>query len=66
MDLPANPFKHAIEAGRRQIGLWSSLSSHLTVRILAGSGFDWLLRPQAIDRSGTRRYARQRDLSGAK
>jgi len=43
MDLPANPFKHAIKAGRQQIGLWSSLSSHLTVEILAGSGYDWLL-----------------------
>jgi 4-hydroxy-2-oxoheptanedioate aldolase len=43
MDLPANPFKRAIKAGRQQIGLWSSLSSHLTVEILAGSGYDWLL-----------------------
>ena len=43
MDLPPNPFKHAIKAGRQQIGLWSSLSSHITVEILAGSGFDWLL-----------------------
>jgi 4-hydroxy-2-oxoheptanedioate aldolase len=43
MDLPPNPFKHAIKAGRQQIGLWSSLSSHVTVEILAGSGYDWLL-----------------------
>jgi 4-hydroxy-2-oxoheptanedioate aldolase len=43
MDLPANPFKHAILAGRQQIGLWSSLSSNITVEILAASGFDWLL-----------------------
>ena len=38
MDMPINPFKRAIKAGRQQIGLWSSLSSHLTVEILAGSG----------------------------
>ena len=43
MDLPANSFKRAIKAGQLQIGLWSSLSSHLTVEVLAGSGFDWLL-----------------------
>lgn len=43
MDLPANTFKRAIKAGRQQIGLWSSLSSHLSVEVLAGSGFDWLL-----------------------
>lgn len=43
MDLPENTFKRAIKEGRQQIGLWSSLSSHLTVEVLAGSGFDWLL-----------------------
>jgi 4-hydroxy-2-oxoheptanedioate aldolase len=43
MDLPVNTFKRAIKAGRQQIGLWSSLSSHLSVELLAGSGFDWLL-----------------------
>ena len=43
MDLPLNPFKRAIKAGRQQIGLWSSLSSNISVEILAGSGFDWLL-----------------------
>lgn len=43
MDLPTNTFKAAIKAGRQQIGLWSSLASHLTVEVLAGAGFDWLL-----------------------
>ena len=43
MDLPVNSFKRAIKAGRQQIGLWSSLASNITVEILAGSGFDWLL-----------------------
>ena len=43
MDLPVNAFKRAIKAGQQQIGLWNSLSSHLSVEVLAGSGFDWLL-----------------------
>lgn len=43
MDLPLNHFKRAIKAGQRQIGLWSCLSSHLSVEVLAGAGFDWLL-----------------------
>jgi 4-hydroxy-2-oxoheptanedioate aldolase len=43
MDMPLNPFKRAIQAGQLQIGLWSSLSSHVSVEVIAGSGFDWLL-----------------------
>lgn len=43
MDLPANPFKKAILAGRQQIGLWVSLASPYSAEIVAGSGFDWLL-----------------------
>jgi 4-hydroxy-2-oxoheptanedioate aldolase len=43
MDLPVNHFKRAIKAGRVQIGLWSCLSSHITVEVLAGAGFDWLV-----------------------
>ena len=43
MDLPRNLFKHALAAGRTQIGLWSTLSSSLTVELLAGAGFDWML-----------------------
>lgn len=43
MDVPSNTFKRAIKAGQQQIGLWSSLSSHITVEVLAGAGFDWLL-----------------------
>jgi 4-hydroxy-2-oxoheptanedioate aldolase len=43
MELPANPFKRAIKAGRLQVGLWSSLASHVTVEVIAGAGFDWLL-----------------------
>lgn len=43
MDLPTNPFKRALRAGQLQIGLWSSLSNHLTVEVIATAGFDWLL-----------------------
>jgi len=43
MELPRNAFKHALKAGRAQIGLWSSLSSNYSVEVIAGAGFDWLL-----------------------
>ena len=43
MDIPANSFKRALKAGKPQIGLWCSLSSHFAVEVVAGSGFDWLL-----------------------
>jgi 4-hydroxy-2-oxoheptanedioate aldolase len=43
MQMPENQLKRALLAGRPQIGLWSSLSSHISVEVLAGSGFDWLL-----------------------
>ena len=43
MNLPANPFKRALAAGKAQIGLWSSLSSNYTVEVIAGAGFDWIL-----------------------
>ena len=40
---PGDTFKRAILAGQLQIGFWSILSSHVTVEILAGAGFDWLV-----------------------
>jgi len=43
MDLPKNAFKRALAEGRTQIGLWSSLSSHYTVEVVAGAGYDWIL-----------------------
>jgi len=43
MDLPRNRFKHAIAAGRLQIGLWCSLCSNIAADIVRDSGFDWLL-----------------------
>ncbi len=41
--LPVNTFKRAIQSGHLQIGLWSILSSHMTVEVIAGAGFDWLV-----------------------
>jgi 4-hydroxy-2-oxoheptanedioate aldolase len=43
MELPQNPFKRALKAGKPQIGLWSSLSSNYSVEVIAGAGFDWIL-----------------------
>ena len=43
MELPPNGFKRAIREGRPQIGLWASLCSHVSVEVIAGAGFDWLL-----------------------
>lgn len=43
MDLPRNAFKHAIAAGKLQIGLWCSLCNPIAAEIVSHSGFDWLL-----------------------
>jgi 4-hydroxy-2-oxoheptanedioate aldolase len=43
MPAPANPFKRALRQRRPQIGLWTSLASALSVEVVAGAGFDWLL-----------------------
>jgi 4-hydroxy-2-oxoheptanedioate aldolase len=43
MDLPVNRFKHAIQSGQKQIGLWSHLCSHISTEILAHCGFDWMV-----------------------
>jgi 4-hydroxy-2-oxoheptanedioate aldolase len=43
VEMPINQLKRALREGRRQVGLWCSLPSHVTIEIVAGSGFDWLL-----------------------
>lgn len=43
MELPVNRFKRALKEGRPQIGIWSSLSSHIVAEVLAHAGFDWVL-----------------------
>jgi 4-hydroxy-2-oxoheptanedioate aldolase len=42
-ELQRNAFKHALAAGKLQIGLWSSLCSNIAAEIIADSGFDWIL-----------------------
>jgi 4-hydroxy-2-oxoheptanedioate aldolase len=42
MQLPHNPFKQALLAGRQQIGLWHGLANPYVSELLAGTGFDWL------------------------
>lgn len=41
--LPINRLKSALRDGQRQIGLWSSLASHVSAEVIAGAGFDWVL-----------------------
>lgn len=43
MELQRNEFKHAIAAGKLQVGLWISLCSNIVTDIVSDSGFDWLL-----------------------
>jgi 4-hydroxy-2-oxoheptanedioate aldolase len=38
-----NAFKHALAAGKLQVGLWSSLCSNIAAEIISDSGFDWIL-----------------------
>ena len=42
MNMPQNPFKAALKAGEKQIGLWVSLSSNYAAEVVASAGFDWL------------------------
>ena len=43
MHTPINTFKHALQAGRPQIGLWLGLADAYVSELLAGTGYDWLL-----------------------
>lgn len=43
MNVPINRFKRGLLSGQPQIGFWCSLASNVSIEILAGSGFDWLL-----------------------
>ena len=39
----SNPFKQALQEGRPQIGIWSSLPSPYVAELVAGAGYDWML-----------------------
>lgn len=43
MDLPKNAFKAAIQQGRKQLGLWSSIRDAAVSEMLAGCGYDWIV-----------------------
>ena len=43
MDLPVNHFKRALKAGQPQIGCWSALANNISIEIVAGAGFDWIV-----------------------
>lgn len=43
MKLTPNPFTEALRSGRKQIGLWVSLSSNFAADVVAPSGYDWVL-----------------------
>lgn len=43
MQSTENRFKTAILSGELQIGIWSSLCSHVGAEIIADAGFDWIL-----------------------
>ena len=40
---PHNLFKQALQQGRAQIGIWSSLPSPYVSELVAGAGYDWML-----------------------
>ncbi len=41
--LPTNRLKHALAAGRKQMGIWVTSGSTTATVVLAGAGYDWLL-----------------------
>ncbi len=43
LEFQINAFKHALAAGKLQIGLWSSLCSNIAAEVISDSGFDWIL-----------------------
>ena len=43
MQMPLNPFKAALAAGKPQLGLWSSLVAPMATEIIADAGFDFIV-----------------------
>ena len=43
MNLPNNPFTHGLAEGKKQIGLWVSLTSNFAADIVAPAGYDWVV-----------------------
>ncbi len=43
MELPVNHFKHALKAGKLQVGVWCNLCSEYAMEVVSGAGLDWLI-----------------------
>jgi len=43
MELPVNHFKHALNSGKLQIGMWCNLCSEIAMEVTSGGGMDWLI-----------------------
>jgi len=43
MDMPKNIFKQRLHEGQWQVGLFAGLANPVSMEILAGTGFDWLV-----------------------
>jgi 4-hydroxy-2-oxoheptanedioate aldolase len=43
MKIPTNNFKHALQNGEQQIGLWAAMADSYAAEMIANTGFDWLL-----------------------
>ncbi|MDZ4254689.1 MAG: aldolase/citrate lyase family protein, partial [Sulfuritalea sp.] len=43
MDMPKNLFKQKLRQGQWQVGLFVGLANGISMEILAGTGFDWLV-----------------------
>ncbi|MEQ6249724.1 HpcH/HpaI aldolase/citrate lyase family protein [Sulfitobacter sp. HNIBRBA3233] len=43
MQVPRNPFKHALAAGEMQFGCWVGLADTVSAEMMGHAGFDWLV-----------------------
>ena len=43
MNLPTNIFLKSVRSGKKQVGLWISLSSAFAAEVVAPAGFDWAM-----------------------
>ena len=43
MDMPKNIFKQRLREGQWQVGLFAGMANSVSMEILAGTGFDWLV-----------------------
>ena len=43
MKLPNNTFAHSLRDGKKQVGLWVTLSNNYAAKIVTYAGFDWVV-----------------------